>query len=798
MESNYSNMPKGHIDYKELLKPYLKHWKWFAVSVIIALLLAILYIRYTTPEYAVQAKIQILEDQGAASELGAFSDLQLLTGANTRVEDEIEIINSRSNFIEVVKQLGLNLTILAKGNIHNTEIYKNPPLKVNFLGPDSLVFLAKHKFLIKILSETSFSYTDLVEENSQEKTYSFGNTISSEIGDFVLIPNETNIISLKDKEYIISINPVDFVAQSYKIKLEVSVTGEFSNIISMSLQDPVELKAKEIIDALVNNYNSVAIQDKKMIADKTSEFINERIADIYGDLSSVEKSAEQFKSGRGITDVASQSSTNFTIGAQSRQELQNANIQLNIAASMKDIVESQQGYEVLPSNVGLSDASITSTTARYNDLVLERNRLLKSSNEKNPIIVNLDQQLTGLKKNLESSLNSMTNNLNLRANNLSSQLSQIDARIYAAPANERALREITRQQQTTEGLYLYLLQKREESQITFASAAPKSKIIDRAYGISQFPVSPKKPIILLASLIMGMLIPFSVIYVNLLLDNKVHNKVILEKYVGNIPVLAELPKLTKKENTLVKTGERTVLAESLRILRTNLDYIIKSKKTAGSRGNVIYVTSSVPGEGKTLISANLAMIFAKANKKVLLIGADIRNPKIYQFYSGKNVDRLGKPKRDQLSMGLTEYLSDKNIEITDIISPMLAHDQTVDVIYSGKIPPNPAELLMNDRMKELLTKAPTDYDYVIVDTAPLMVVSDTLLISEFADQILYVTRADVTELKVLEFPLKLHKEGKLNGLAFIVNGVKSSNLGYGGKYGYGYGNTAKKWWKFGA
>jgi uncharacterized protein involved in exopolysaccharide biosynthesis len=549
MESNYSNMPKGYIDYKELLKPYLKHWKWFAVSVIVAFLLAILYIRYATPEYAVQAKIQILEDQGAASDLGAFSDLQLLTGGNTRVEDEIESINSRSNFIEVVKKLGLNLTILAKGNIHNTEIYKNPPLKVNFLGPDSLVFLAKHKFLIKILSETSFSYTDLVEENSQEKTYSFGNTISSEIGDFVLIPNETDLASLKDKEYIISINPVESVAQLYKIKLQVSVTGEFSNIIAMSLQDPVELKAKEIIDGLVDNYNSVAIQDKKMIADKTSEFINERIADIYGDLSSVEKSAEQFKSGRGITDVASQSNTNFTIGAQSRQELQNANIQLNIAASMKDIVESQQGYEVLPSNVGLSDASITSTTARYNDLVLERNRLLKSSNEKNPIIVNLDQQLSGLKKSLESSLNSMTNNLNLRANNLSSQLSQIDARIYAAPANERALREITRQQQTTEGLYLYLLQKREESQITFASAAPKSKIIDRAYGISEFPVSPKKPIILLASLIMGMVIPFSVIYVNLLLDNKVHNKVILEKYVGNIPVLAELPKLTKKENT---------------------------------------------------------------------------------------------------------------------------------------------------------------------------------------------------------------------------------------------------------
>jgi capsular exopolysaccharide synthesis family protein len=696
----------------------------------------------------------------------------------------------------VVKKLGLNLKVMAQGNIHSTEIYKNPPIKVNFLISDSLVFHSKHLFTIKIQSDTSFSYLDLVEEDSQEKTYSFGATISSKMGDFVLLPNETNMASLKDKEFIISLSKVGDVAHAYQTKLEILIGNERSNIVSISLQDPVEIKAQEIIDALVDNYNSVAIQDKKMIADKTSEFINERITDIYGDLSSVEKSAEQFKSGRGITDVASQSNTNFTIGAQSRQELQNAEIQLNIAASMKDIVESQQGYEVLPSNVGLSDASIANTTARYNDLVFERNRLLKSSNAKNPIIVNLDQQLSGLKKSLQSSLNSMTNNLNLQVNNLSSQLSQINARIYAAPGNERALREITRQQQTTEGLYLYLLQKREESQITFASTSPKSKIIDRAYGISEFPITPKKPIIFLASFILGLIIPFSVIYVNQLLDNKIHNKVILEKFVGSVPVLAELPKLAKKENTLVRTGERTVLAESLRILRTNLDYVIKSKNKTSGKGNVIFVTSSVPGEGKTLVSANLAMIFAKANKKVLLIGADIRNPKIYKFYSGKDVDRLGKPTRNNKDNGLTEYLVDRNIGIEEIISPMLAHEQTVDVIYSGKVPPNPAELLMSERMKELLTSVPAEYDYVIVDTAPLMVVSDTLLISEYADQILYVVRAEVTELKVINFPLKLHSEGKLKGLAFVVNGVKDSNLGYGGKYGYGYGEKSKKWWKF--
>ena len=296
-------------------------------------------------------------------------------------------------------------------------------------------------------------------------------------------------------------------------------------------------------------------------------------------------------------------------------------------------------------------------------------------------------------------------------------------------------------------------------------------------------------------MIFGFMVPFSVIYAKDLLDNKVQNKISLEKLTGDIPVLAELPKISKKENTLVQLGERTVLAESLRILRTNLDYIIKSKKKHTNRGNIIYVTSSASGEGKTLLASNLAMIFANTEKKVLLIGADIRNPKIYQFYSGKNVDKLGKPARNKENKGLTEYLVDNTVSSVEIISSMLAHEQVVDVIYSGKIPPNPAELLMNGRMKELLDEVVDQYDYIIVDTAPLLVVTDTLLISEYADQILYVTRAGMTELKVLEYPIKLREEGKLEGLSFIVNGVKDSNLGYGGKYGYGYGKTTKKWWK---
>ncbi|NER11514.1 capsular exopolysaccharide family [Muriicola jejuensis] len=796
-ESNSLGVQKNQLDYKEVIRPYTKHWIWFVIAFFIAIIAAFLYIRYATPMYAVRGKIQIIEDQNSASELSALKDLNVFTGGNAFVEDEIEILSSRSNMIEVVKKLGLNMSIIAKGNIHDAELYKrNVPFKLNFLVPDSLILRSRASYFIRISSESSFEFRE--KEDSPLKNFSFGTNVNTEIGDFVLLPNlpEPDMRGQVGREFQVNLFPIDRIAQAYKSNLTITVSDEKSDILSLYIEDPVEQKGIDIINTLIDTYNENAIEDKKQIADKTSSFINDRIQEIYGDLSTVDQTAQDFKSGRGIADVASQTSSNISISAQSQQELQEAQFQLNQAASMKDIVDSQQGFEPLPSNIGLSDPSITSTTATYNQLVNERKRLLRSSNEKNPVIVSLDEQLSGLRRSLQSSLGSMTNNLNMQVTNLSNRLSQVNARIYATPGNERALRDITRQQQTTESLYLYLLQKQVESEITFASAAPKSKVIDRAYGASPFPVSPQKIKVLLAFAILGLLIPFTIIYVKELLDNKVHNKLSLETYIGSIPVLAELPKLSSKENLLVKTSERSVMGESLRILRTNLDFIINSKSGNAKRGNVIFVTSTIPGEGKTLVSSNLAMIFAKANKKVLLIGADIRNPRIYQFYSGKNVDRLGKPTRDKSIVGLTDYLVDKTIGIGEIISPMLVHDQTVDVIYSGKIPPNPAELLMSERMKELLIEVPSEYDYVIVDTAPLMVVSDTLLISEYADQILYVVRADKTELKVLDFPLKLHAEGKLKGLSFVVNGVKESNLGYGGKYGYGYAEKRKKWWQF--
>jgi len=741
------------LDLKGLLDSYLKHWKWFLLSIVVMGLLAFVYLRYTTPQYSAIAKIQIIEDKGASSELSVLQDLDVFSGNKTKIEDEIELLKARSNFIQVVKKLRLNVRYFVLGNIRDSEIYGGHyPFNINFISADSIVNKAQHFFYVELNSDTSFQYGE--KEDAPMKTYDFGSKIQTKVGDIILVPNAEYLDDFRNKRLRVVISPIPKVAAGYRERVMVSPADKLSNIINISLTDPIQKRAIDVIDELVLTNNSNAVADKKAIADRTTTFINERITEIYSDLSSVDETAETFKESRGIADLGSQSNVNFSQSAASEQELQNASIQLNIANSMKDLISDQEGYDVIPTTVGLNDPSITSAAQRYNDLVSQRNRLLESSNEKNPVIVKLDQELEGLKRGMQSSLNNVTNNLDLQVNSLSKQLSQINSRIYAAPSNERALRDISRQQQTTESLYLYLLQKREESQITFASAAPKSKVVDSAYG-SDLPISPKPKMVYLGAIIVGLFIPFSIIYARDLLDNKVHNKLDLENNAGDIPVLAEIPKIGKKASKLVKKEDRSVLAESLRILRTNLDYIHKSKGKT-EKANIIFVTSSVPGEGKTLISSNLASIFANTGKKVLLIGADIRNPKLYTFFSGDTDSTDFKPKRD-VKIGLTEYLSNPGVHLKDIINSAQDMYGNVDLVYSGKIPPNPTELLMSDRMKEMFGEVSDLYDYVVVDTAPLMVVTDTLLISEYANQMLYVVKAGATETKVLDFPLKLQK-----------------------------------------
>lgn len=788
------NKNASPIDLKAIIVSYAKHWKWFVLVGLVALIIAYIHIRYTIPEYEVQAQIQIVEEKNANDGMSVFQDLGILGGASSKnVEDEMEILASRSNFIDVVKELRLNVQVTSVGNIINSEVYGNPPINVNLIAADSIINSTTYDFIIEFSSATTFDFAET--EDLPVKTYAYGNGISTPNGDLVITPNVKDTKTLVGRKYKVSIRPVETVARTLKTAVRLSLTAEFSNIIKISMINAIPTKSKDIINKLIEIYNRNAVEEKRLVANATSDFINNRIQLISGTLSSVDQDAQELLTEKGMTGSGLEVGAAVQVSAGSRQNLENTKVQLQMVTGLKDYVDGETGYDEMPM-VDVGSGALSQATIQYNTLVSERKRLLKSANEQNPIIVNLDEQLDGLKNTIQSSLTSLERNIGMNVGTLQNQLGRIQGTIYSAPENQRELRNITRKQETTESLYLYLLQKREESQIAFASASPKSNIIDDAYVANPTPVKPKKAITYLAALILGLLVPFGVIYSKELLDTKIHNKHGLEALVSDIPVLGELPKLGKKESKMILKDDRSILAEALRIIRTNLDYLMKTKEKGGiKKSNIVYVTSGVPGEGKTFMSTNLAMILGSTQKKVLLIGADIRNPKFYSYFIGEDVDKL-KGKERKRDLGLTEYLFDKTLTTSDIVNTMLVHHTTIDVIYSGKIPPNPAELLMSDRVGALLEDVSGQYDYVIVDTAPLMVVSDTLLISAYADHIIYVTRAGITELKSIDFPLQLVKEGKLKNVSFVVNDVNTDNLGYGGKYGYGYGKSTKKWWKF--
>ena len=770
-QNSIGNSTSNTNDINNFINNYLKkHWKSFILCIIAFVALAYLYLRYTAPEYGISAKIMLIKDKTSGPETIVFDDLQNFSEKSTKVDDEIEILKSRSLMVNVVKDLSLNYRFFSEGRIHKQELYPKPPIKVNFFESDSIIQDSGFIFHVNILSDTKFEYHIDGEETSKE--FSFGTDIPTPIGNMVITPNIVDINKLKGSSIMVRIDPIEKIAKLYKDKLVISSTQEGSNVLTISLEDQVIEKAINIIDELIKQYNNKSIEEKALIAKKTSDFINERIDLIASDLSQVDSSAVNFKAGNRLTNIASDANIYVAAGSENEQQLIAVSTELNMANYMKDFVSNQDANELIPANLGLADPALAETTTRYNGLVLERERLLKSSSEKNPIVVNIDQQLSGLKQTMSQSLNNLTNTLSIRVNNLKNREAKINSRIYSVPGQERKFRDIERQQQIKESLYLYLLEKREESVLSLAAKSANAKIIDPAYLMSEFPVSPKKKIIYLAAVIFGLLVPYSIIYLKNILDTKIHSKEDVVKAVSNVPFLAEIPKIPNSKKAFIKRNDRSVLAESFRILHTNLDYFINSKKVSNDKGIVIYVTSTISGEGKSFIAENLALTFAYSNKKVLLLGADIRNPSFRGVLNDKKINKFN---------GLTEYLIGKK-EINEIIQPVLDEGK-LDIITSGTIPPNPAEILMNDKMGLLFEEVKKHYDFIVVDTAPSMLVTDTLLISNFADQTIYVTRAGYTDKKILAFPQEIQNGKKLKGMVMVVNEVLDANFGYGNKYG---------------
>ena len=774
---------------KDQLNYYLIRWKWFVLGLLITISGAYFYLKYSKPVYLSTATILVKDDSrgGGLSEAAILEDLgNVPSFSSVNLEDEVAILTSKNLMGAVVDKLGLTKEYIVEGNIKESELYKRSPIELKYIGTDSLNAKGYGVSLnLEIISGDSFKVKKVSNDKFEEAR--FGEVLNLGFGKFVVVPSAT-IGAIEKRwyntDFIINLKPRFSAISSYQGKLIVDNGGRRSSALNVSMQDFVSEKSEDIINNLIDQFNKDAISDKNLISENTFRFIAERLEIIAEELDSVEKNIEQFKSSNKLTDISSESQIFIEENQRIQQQTIDIETQLELSKTIIEYLQDpNRSSSLLPTNLGFDETGIASSIQEYNNLILERDRQLQYGTALNPVVVTLNNQIEEIKTIILQGLQNSRQNLQIRLREIRGQQNRIDSQISSVPLQEKIFRDISRQQNIKEELYLYLLRKREETAISLAITVPVAKVIDRAYT-NRNPVFPKPKILYLAAIALGIVLPFLFLYIRRFLDTKIHNKGDVEKILKQIPVLGEIPKIDSKESETIKNNDRSVLAEAFRILRTNLSYFVKAIE--GQDKKVIYVTSTVKGEGKTFVAFNLGLTLSSTDKRVLVIGADIRNPQLHRY--------IDKP---EASKGLSEYLYDEKINVSSVIDTYSINNKELDILLSGRIPPNPAELLMRKRFQDLIESVKDNYDYVIVDTAPTMLVTDTLLISQYADFTVYVCRAEYTEKNLLNFPKELKQEQKLRNMAMVVNGVNISNYGYGNKYGYGYtyGVEVEPWYK---
>ncbi len=764
---------ESNFDLKAEIFKYLTHWKWIVLGLLLGGLVAYLYNRYTIPKYRSEATLVIVNDEEktalSAMPTGGGSILSL---SDDGLDNQIEKLRSKSLIESVVDELDHNIAYYIEGNVITVEAYKSSPVIIEFITPDSLVNNLAANVSVTPVSDTEFR---LVEEGrSYSESHKIGEVIEIDGIQFTILPRSGNEEgAFKNTNTVnIKISSVSAVARQYSSGLQIAKKGQANDMLVLSLVQESEKKSEDFLNKLMERFNEEGIRDKQEVAENTTKFIQDRLEMITTELDSVEGGIADFKRENRLMDVGSTAGIYQSQYSTAEQEVFNLETQLALIASLEEVLRSQGDYELLP-EAGVTEGGVSGLTNAYNSLVMERNLYLRNSTPQNPVVRTISDQLDSLRDNLFDNIQSTRRTINIQISELNQRENRAQGQFSNFPGLEKGMRSIERQQEIKEQLYLFLLQRREEAAISFAATASVARVIDPAFTVNQ-PVDPKPWVILVAGLVLGLILPLLIIFVKNFLDTKVHHKGDLQSLIKHIPFLGEIPRIGNDQNEKIQVNDRSPLAEAFRILRTNLAYLVQKKDK--DRGEVIFVTSTIKGEGKTFISYNMARTLASTKRRVLVIGADIRNPKLHRY---ANTDLKEK--------GLSDYLYDYDVSEEQIITKESDEGIEMDMVLSGAIPPNPAELFMNDRMGQFLEYARKHYDFILVDTAPTMIVTDTLLISPLADTTLYITRAEFTEKKLLDFPKDLKQQGKLKGLAVILNDVDYSKFSYGAKYGYSYG-----------
>ncbi len=769
------------IDIKQAITKYLRYWPWFVLSILIFIMASFLYLRYTAKIYETTAKIKIL-DEGKGLNL-PMEDL-LFNSSNVNLENEIEILTSYRILEKVEKELQLSHVFYEEGNIQTSLIDTLPFSYQQIMGVDSLI--KRGSFTISV-TPSAFEIYNFETENTtffeNHDTYQKQHNLPFQIK----IENPEQLALCVGKEYSLHIKTKKETILNLKNSLEVSSIGKKSDILQLSIEEESVTRSEKILNAIINAFNEDGIQDRQLISKRTLEFIDERFIFLSEELDSIESDKKDFKQENNLVYIEADTELSLQKRAQADDEVFRIENQLALSQLLEEAINDPTSEnKLLPANFGLESSAINTLIETYNTAILNKEKLISSGGVNNPIVRQLQLQLGDLRANINSSLDAYKNQLQLSQRQLSSRDKKFKSEVYNLPQKEKLLRAINRQQKIKESLFLLLLQKREEASISLAVTEPSIKVVEYALSGSE-PISPKTRIIYLGALILGILFPFGFLYILFLLDNKIHGKEDIEKLKSDIPVAGEIPKIKDGVSTLFSNpNDRSILAESFRILSSNTNYILPLKEDG--KGSVIYATSTIKGEGKTFTSINLSLAFSSLNKKVLLIGADLRNPQLHNYL---NIDKL--------QSGLSNFLHDTNYDWKENLIKGFKEHPNHDTLLSGEIPPNPPHLLTNGRFEALLEEARTLYDYIIVDTAPTILVTDTLLISKFADATLYITRANFTEKNLLEHANALAKNKKLKNMAYVINQVgvnKRSRYGYNYGYGYGYTeDTFKRSWK---
>ena len=770
----------NNINIRELIDQYLIHWKWFIIALVTALVGAFLYLRYTVPEYRTSAVIMVKDERkgGMQSEMTAFSDLGLMTGIKSNVDNEIEIIRSRTVVEKSIKKLNLNVSYFVEGRFKTVEVYKDKPIDVAFFDQKEAFYKKPLTFTIHSKSEDKFEMISSSQRSLGIFTY--GNILTLDNCRMIVTKGSVADNVKDDFSVIVQINTLRSAVQKYKGNIGIAPLGKNTSVVELTLIDPVREKAEDLLNTVIEIYNQDAIDDKNFISKKTQEFIAGRLEIIAAELGDVERDAEGFKKSNRLTDIVSDAGVYLQNSVDFEKALIETETQVRIVGSMIDFMNTSTN-EAIPSNIIPNDNTASALIVEHNQLVIDRERILKSGTQKNTVVINLNNKIEELRSNIKESLGRLSASLKIRKSDLEKQVNMVVGKISEIPSQERAFRVIDRQQKIKESLYIYLLQKREEIAISLAVTASNAKVIDSAISSSS-PVEPQPKIVYLGALALGLLLPFMVIYIIHLLDTKIKTRHDIEGKLS-IPYLGDIPH-SNSQYEIITAKNRSSSAEAMRIARTNMEFILSA--VPDDRAKTIFVTSTLPKEGKTFISINMASTIALSGKKVLLIGMDIRNPKIDQY------TKL--PER-----GLTNYLAQKGNGLHDYIVKLDGFEHLY-VLPAGIVAPNPVELLMSEKVDMMFAELKKEYDYIIVDTAPVSVVTDTLLVAKYADAFIYVMRANFLDKRMIKLAETFYQEKKLPNMALILNDtIWRKGLGTGTGYGYGYGyvdvEPKKPWYK---